>query len=553
MLVEGPTPPPDAMGAGEGSGQWSNATTAQPTCARGQLTRVGYQQAVALGRWLRERYGGEAEAGQGAAEERRGGARQRLSSPLAQAVAAHSTHVPRALLSLQGVLEGLLSAQLGADRASERRRLTVPVEVAPQTQPLLFANTEEGCPRLGRLARLMDRAVHARSRGPSAADEARVLKALSMPQPSPHSLPLSWKRLLDAAMCEEAAMANIGTPAAVASGAPTTARSAAATRRPLLGGLDSELYEMVDKQLFSGHDTSIFPLMAALGHPLERWPPFASNLVFELHRLPAGTRVPPQEGAGLAPATATATAPAVDAATQAATVLAGSWQAGKGRDDVKLAATAGNAATAAAVRDSVKRGSRSRALAASGARRLTAATAKSTGGDGDGLPYNFRVRVLYNGTPLRLRTNTEGTTALPLLESLERLLSNYTITWADYNTTCRRSGEEDDMWDGTRELAAAVAAAGAAGLHGHFFDTEQAASMAERARLQKQLRLQIQKQHHHHPKAAHKPHKGKDGSGRQSEEVAAAATAQQGEGLAEMHTHKRRIRLSGAIRGVARS
>lgn len=34
--------------------------------------------------------------------------------------------------------------------------------------------------------------------------------------------------------------------------------------------------------LFNYHDTTIMPLVAVLGHPVKKWPPFASALVFEV-------------------------------------------------------------------------------------------------------------------------------------------------------------------------------------------------------------------------------------------------------------------------------
>lgn len=38
--------------------------------------------------------------------------------------------------------------------------------------------------------------------------------------------------------------------------------------------------------LFSGHDTTVWPLLLALGQEVDHWPPYASNLVFELWELP---------------------------------------------------------------------------------------------------------------------------------------------------------------------------------------------------------------------------------------------------------------------------
>lgn len=43
--------------------------------------------------------------------------------------------------------------------------------------------------------------------------------------------------------------------------------------------------------LYSGHDTTIFPLLAALGQDTDTWPPYVSNLVFELWELPAAPAV----------------------------------------------------------------------------------------------------------------------------------------------------------------------------------------------------------------------------------------------------------------------
>ena len=39
--------------------------------------------------------------------------------------------------------------------------------------------------------------------------------------------------------------------------------------------------------LFSGHDSSVTPLLAVLGQPAAAWPPFAANIAFELWQMPA--------------------------------------------------------------------------------------------------------------------------------------------------------------------------------------------------------------------------------------------------------------------------
>lgn len=35
--------------------------------------------------------------------------------------------------------------------------------------------------------------------------------------------------------------------------------------------------------LYSGHDTTLMPLLAVLGAPCEDWPPYLSNIIFELY------------------------------------------------------------------------------------------------------------------------------------------------------------------------------------------------------------------------------------------------------------------------------
>ncbi|GIM04066.1 hypothetical protein Vretimale_8691 [Volvox reticuliferus] len=87
------------------------------------------------------------------------------------------------------------------------------------------------------------------------------------------------RRLLD--NMEEHIAAHTRSSAAVAAAAPA-----------------SQLY------LFSGHDSSLMPLLAVLGQPARAWPPFASHLVFELWQRKAAATVP---GDKKAPTAAAAT------------------------------------------------------------------------------------------------------------------------------------------------------------------------------------------------------------------------------------------------------
>ncbi|GLC74200.1 hypothetical protein PLESTF_001473000 [Pleodorina starrii] len=141
------------------------------------------------------------------------------------------------------------------------------------------------------------------------------------------------RRLIDNMETAVAAAAAAAAPAAPAGG---RRRSAAATVAAVAPPppLPSQLY------LFSGHDSSIMPLLAVLGQPAAAWPPFASHLVFEL------------------------------------------WQAKRGRK----AATTASAAVG-------RRGLQAQEQAQQGA-----------GGQGLAADAEFWVRVLYNGAPLVVPT-----------------------------------------------------------------------------------------------------------------------------------------------------
>ncbi|KAG2499456.1 hypothetical protein HYH03_002403 [Edaphochlamys debaryana] len=259
VLAEGPT----GAGAGPGGG-----VAPRGGCGRGQLTRLGYTQGVSLGLWLRSRYGlstrgldperaGGAPGGRmprwavgagpldpafrgpGAAGSGPGPAAAGPGPGLVPpALSARSTHVARALLTLQGVLEGLDGPSAG-EQAPGRAPRTVPVLVAPQSHQLLYANTDK-CPRLAVLARLADRAAQVLSDAASVDDEARVRSALGLRPlcPEQPSSWLSWKRLLDAAMCEEAAAAEpaLEADAAALAGAAGVGKVGAAAGKAAAAG-----------------------------------------------------------------------------------------------------------------------------------------------------------------------------------------------------------------------------------------------------------------------------------------------------------------------------
>ncbi|GLI65308.1 hypothetical protein VaNZ11_008850 [Volvox africanus] len=133
--------------------------------------------------------------------------------------------------------------------------------------------------------------------------------------------------------------------------------------------------------LFSGHDSSLMPLLAVLGQPARAWPPFASHLVFELWQTTAAAAVPGDKKAA----------------------------------EVAAAARMG------------RRGG------------VTAESELSGLGSGSGSGHQdseFWVRVLYNGAPLVVPdlSNAAGWAPMGLLR--QRVLLPYAITPAEHTAVC---------------------------------------------------------------------------------------------------------------------
>lgn len=277
-----------------------NASTLPGGCKMGQLTSTGYQQAKDLGAWLKHRYTQEFSL---------------LPSSYQEGVIfSWTTSFTRTINTLRGVLSGLYP-----DAAMARTSITA-VSAMPDKEIMYGINAT--CPRLGPMIearRLQIEKWEANSKEVKKDAEA-VRKALGFKKgeavvwsqlhdtlaamrvvkkkvkglteeiwatvvrratyhesaiiaPCDHdmaicktSLQLSLGRLADALLVNMAAAAKCAGP-------PLLPSKSSSSRKPC---------GVPPLMLYSGHDSTIIPLMAMLGHPLEVWPTYASHVVFEL-------------------------------------------------------------------------------------------------------------------------------------------------------------------------------------------------------------------------------------------------------------------------------
>jgi lysophosphatidic acid phosphatase type 6 len=270
-------------------------------CHRGELTREGYAQARALGEWLRRRYVD--------------GARflPDVYDPSDGAVGARSTNYARTLATIAGVWTGLYPELAAAAAGAPPLR----VAVTEQMDEILYGDAS-ACAALG--ARVRQLAAARSAAPPDAAAEAlseQVRPALAVP----HGERVNFLDLHDALTT----LRTHGKPLPAALTRPEVLRGVEleATKHFLtflappretgqqeavlrlgMGRLLLLLLQRMEAAalgggagqqpqkklyLYSGHDSSVLPLLAALsgGAGVRDWPPYCANLVFELFE-PAG-------------------------------------------------------------------------------------------------------------------------------------------------------------------------------------------------------------------------------------------------------------------------
>uniref|UniRef100_A0A383VZ21 Uncharacterized protein n=1 Tax=Tetradesmus obliquus TaxID=3088 RepID=A0A383VZ21_TETOB len=269
--------------------------------SKGELTKLGQLQALELGYWLRQQY-----------IDTYGFLPASLKPGV---VAARTTNFSRTRATLAGVLTGLYP---GVTQP-------IPVTTSGDLDEILYADTKR-CPHLKVLMQASEAMLKASWESPSRAQgikqlQQQLTQLLNLPEGAwdkrwmmsdvhdaftslaahgkalPHGLTEEMKEAVDRLATEEISaficpalvdehghavlrlsmgrlldilLANMETAAAAAAGQAGSSSSSSSHAKLMM---------------FSGHDSTIMPLLTALGCDLQRWPPYISNLVFELWEL----------------------------------------------------------------------------------------------------------------------------------------------------------------------------------------------------------------------------------------------------------------------------
>lgn len=306
-LAGGPRPPCR-------SDQKQINTKLEGGCSKGELTLEGQKQAIELGRWLRQRYMKDLSFLPEVFQE--------------GAVVARTTNFSRTVGTLRGVLTGMYPDHQGP-----------PVRVATSAEidEILYADTAT-CPHLnGYMAAARALLAEEEAQDVSrAALNARLAAALELPEGHFDS---AWKytdihdvltslaahdKALPPAMTAElrAEVQRLATrefaahmaPSVSSQGGPVVLRlslgrlidrllaNLAAAAEAVSADVAADMAADVDPPggsgrggvsspllyLYSGHDSTIMPLLAALGAEIDHWPPYLSNIIFELWECPPG-------------------------------------------------------------------------------------------------------------------------------------------------------------------------------------------------------------------------------------------------------------------------
>ena len=287
-------------------------------CRMGQLTRKGAAQGKELGQWLRSRYVDQIPI-----------LPKRFDS---SSIAFRSTMIERAIVTLQGVISSLYP-ELNS-------RHSIKVNATDEAHEIEYGKNIT-CPRLGPIFSKIERQQeHADSIDAGVLSLAkRVTNELLKTEPQGS---INWIRLYDSIVAMEAEgkgwpdgltsslLSEISSQALrheaqVVNPVPgdgvtgkddaghrlseqvvrlsigplihriiSSMRSRASSARLARGGAKVNRKMGIQEGpgakmiVFSGHDSTLSPLLVALGRPFKTWPPFASSLVFELWQGKAG-------------------------------------------------------------------------------------------------------------------------------------------------------------------------------------------------------------------------------------------------------------------------
>ncbi|CAL8468369.1 g7909 [Coccomyxa elongata] len=271
----GPQPPPshDAVQA---------RTQLPGGCTKGELTKPGQRQARELGSWLRQRY--IDKFGFLPPDYREG------------LVLGRTTNYRRTTATLQGVLTGLYP---------EAQQHVISIQTAPDVDEILFGRTDS-CDRLRNLMKAQARALKESAQTDKRIHELERSVQSAMGLPEDHRvhftdlhdaltsmrfhgkpLPQGMSEDLLLAINHEATrrMTSLVAPQASEQHGPEMLRlSMGPLFEQIVGRMAAAANGANTSPLFmySGHDTTIMPILATLGVQLKDWPEYVSNVVFEL-------------------------------------------------------------------------------------------------------------------------------------------------------------------------------------------------------------------------------------------------------------------------------
>lgn len=262
-------------------------------CFQGQLTNIGHQQAYDLGSELRRKYIDKVK----------------LLDPhfLKEEVEARTTNFQRTINTLQGVLSGIYPNLPNSN-------IIVPVLTSGETDEILYADSKS-CPHLGTFLEASKALIRSQLRGANdlgllASKTKEEMKRILNLDDAYFDRSWTWSDIHDAMTSmrthgkkipEELvrrpelleAVDRLATKEFSAFVAPSIQdEHGKAILRLSMGVLLHTLIENIESKirskagpklyLYSGHDSSVMPVLAALGVSIDSWPPYCSNVVIEL-------------------------------------------------------------------------------------------------------------------------------------------------------------------------------------------------------------------------------------------------------------------------------
>ena len=248
-------------------------------CKKGQLTHMGQVQALQLGTWLRQRY----HTQQAFLPE----------SYNADVLKVRSTNISRTLDTVTGVLSGLYPDT----------QEPILVETCEDSKEWLYPNHRH-CKRLEQLIAGKRRRMRESGKTDYVSElESKLREALEI---SDKEEDISFTALYDVShsvkfhsnqhhqSMSDGLLKELELKAVEAMKGFVAPEDNQEMVSLSIGKVLKDILQNMDQaasgktvnakmQLFSGHDTTLMPILVALGHELVRWPPFMSNLIFELY------------------------------------------------------------------------------------------------------------------------------------------------------------------------------------------------------------------------------------------------------------------------------